>query len=319
MSALKILLGVVLILPTVLPVVATAVEALQQPPSVVAPKSAAAATPQAAAGDAVRFAQLPARIGDRVAQSVGVELQLHTTITQAGQQASDNRAEIKRRQQRFVEVLELSDGGNVRRAHVTYPLSRMTAAEGDESGGVEEVTQPVEKHSYFVTRDGKQLLVTDTDGAIPPQAEYEIVAGSLQNLGLPNPLIKFLLGRTVRVGEKLQLPQAIAEEVMGLGDQFSKVEEFELELKSIEAVDGHRCAVFAAKVAAVGDASSPVRIQAFGKVVIQEQSCRVVRAELSGPLSLSTVEQTARGDFQYSARGNMRVAVEAQYGRATRK
>jgi len=274
--------------------------------------------PPVVEAEQVTFAQQPSRVGDRVAQSVGVELQLQTTITQAGQQAHEGQTSLKRRQQRFIEVLEVTEG-NVRRAHVTFPFSRVISTEltSPESGDpAQEKVQAVEKMSYFVTREGERLFVTDAEGAIPSQAEYEIVVTSLQELGRPNPLIEFLSGRTIRVGERLQLPQEIAEQMIGFGDQLSKVKQFELELKSVEEIDGERCAVFRSTIEAIGAASNPVRIRAFGRVVIQTETCRTVRAELSGPLTLSTAEHTPAGGFQYRAQGNMRFAVRAQYGHA---
>lgn len=277
------------------------------------PVKSAATLPAKATADEVTFAQQAAQVGDRVAQTVDVDLQVHTTITQAGQTAHESQASLKRRQQRFVEVLEVIDG-SVRRAHVTYPLCRVTSPENDQPE--QEVVQAVEKKSYLVTRQGERLLVTDVDGAIPPQAEYEIVVTSLQNFGLPNPLIKFLLGRTIHVGERLQLPQEIAEQLMGFGEQFGKVEQFELVLKSVQKIDGQPCAVFGATIEAVGEPANPIKLRAFGQIVIQTKTCRTVRAELSGPLTLSTVERTPEGSFQYSARGNMHVAIESQYGLA---
>ncbi len=270
------------------------------------------------AEDTVTFAQQPARVGDRVAQTVDVDLQVNTSITQSGQQAHESQTSLKRRQQRFVEVLEVVDG-SVRRAHVTFPLSRVISPENaqpENSQPEQEVAQAVEKKSYLVTRDGERLLVTDADGAIPPQAEFEIVVTSLQNFGLPNPLIKFLLGRTIRVGEHLQLPQEIAEQLMGFGEQFGTVEQFELVLKSVQQIDNQPCAVFAATIEAVGEPANPIRIRAFGQVVIQTETCHTLRTELSGPLTLSTVERTPGGSFQYSARGNMHVTIESQYGQA---
>ena len=190
----------------------------------------------------------------------------------------------------------------------------MTSPDGE--GANKEVAQPVEKKNYIVTRKGTQLLVTDAAGTLPPKAEFEIVVTSLQNLGLPNPLAKILLGRTIRVGERLQLPREIAVRLMGFGEQFGEVKQFELELKSVQQIDEQPCAVFAATIEAVGDTANPVRIRAFGQIVIQAETCRTIRAELSGPMTLSTVEHTPAGSFQYKAQGSMRVAVQSQYGHA---
>jgi len=261
----------------------------------------------------VTFSQLSARVGDRVSQTVEVALDVDTTITQAEQQAHTSKTSMRRQQQRLIEIVAV-DGGKVHRAYVTYPISRVTTSESSNPG--QEVVQAVEKKSYFVARKGEQLLVTDSDGSLPPQKEFEIVVTSLQNFGLPNPLVKFLLGRTVRVGERLLLPQVIGEQLMGFGGELGKVEKFELELKAIRTLDEQPCAVFSATIEAVGQEPSPVRIHAHGQVVIQTKTSRVVRATLSGPLTLSAVEQTAAGPFQYLAKGGMRVSIESQYGHA---
>ncbi|MEM8943873.1 MAG: hypothetical protein AAGD11_01725 [Planctomycetota bacterium] len=266
--------------------------------------------PSTADATAVTFAQQPARVGDRVAQTVEVELQLNTSITQAEQQAHESKNGMSRRQQRFVEVLEVVDG-NVRRAHVTYPLSRTTSTENDQPA--DEIVQPVEQRSYFVTREGSSLYVTDADGAIPSRDEFEIIVTSLQNLGRPNPLIKYLVGKFC-IGDQLRLSRETAEQLMGLGGQFGRVEEFVLELKSVGEIEGKRCAVFSSSIKAVGEPTNPVRIHAFGQMAIQIDTCRIVSAEISGPMTMSIVEKTPQGDFQYSAQGTMRLAVKSVYG-----
>ncbi len=269
--------------------------------------------PTAIAGEVVTFSQQFARVGDRVAQSVVAELQLSTEITQAGQAAHKSQNTLNRRQQRFIEVLEVTEG-QARRAQVTYPVSRLTSPENENPEA--ELVQAVEKRSYLVTRSGEKLQVTDLEGAIPSQAEFEIVLASMQNFGLPNPLAKFLLGQSIRIGERIRLPREIAQQLLGLGNEFGEVTEFELVLKSVREIDGQPCAVFAATIEAVGEPANPIRVRAFGKVVIQTETCRTVRAELSGPLTLSKVEHTAAASFEYAARGSMHAVVETRYAYA---
>lgn len=263
--------------------------------------------------ETVTFASKPAQVGDRAAQSVGVEMVINTTITQAGQEAHAGKNTLKRRQQRFVEVLEVVDG-RVKRAHVSYPLSKVLSTENDQPGT--ETSQPVEQKSYLVAREGKQLIVTDTEGSIPSQAEYEVVVTGLQNLGLPNPLIKYLVGKTFRVGDRIVLPREIAEQLMGFGGEFGRVEKFDLELRSVREIEGAQCAIFSATIAAVGEVANPIRIHAYGQVAVQAETCRTVSAEISGPLTLSVAEHTPEGSFQYKAQGSMRLAVKSQYGQA---
>ncbi len=170
--------------------------------------------PTVAAG--VQFSQQPAQVGDRVAQQVDLELNLSTSIIQSGQLAHQENMSMERRQQRLVEVTEVAEG-KVRRARVTFSRSRHKTPENDDSE--QEVVQPVEGKTYLLTRQGKQLLVTDPQGVIPPREEFKIVFSSMQSLGLPNPLAQFLLTRTIQVGQTLELPKEIDSQMFGFGNE----------------------------------------------------------------------------------------------------
>ena len=262
---------------------------------------------------AAKFDQQAARVGDRISQDVRVQLELKTTIVQANQVAHEEIVETYRQQRRFIEVVEV-DSGRVRRAHVSFPRSRLKSPENPNPS--EEVVQPVEGNSYLVTRQGDRLLVNDTEGAIPPLDEYQLVVESVATLGLPSPLAKFLLGRTVRMGERLKLPKQLAREIMGPSSQVGNIEKFELELRELRAIDGQPCAIFAATIVASGDASNPVEMNVVGQVIMELATCRTVRAELAGPMTMSVNQQTNEGEFQYNAAGSLQVAIESQFGHA---
>ena len=263
--------------------------------------------------ESITFSQEPARIGDRIAQLVNTSLDLESTIFQADQLANQSSSKMRRQQQRFIEVTKV-DEGRVREAHVTFPISKLQTPESENPE--QEVTQPVEGKSYFVTRDGNRLLVRDTEGSIPPLEEFEIVVGSLQTFGLPSPLAKFLLGRTLQLGDQLQVPPQIAAEMLGFDAHFGRVQNFEFLLQEFRMIDEQPCAIFQATIEAVGQPADPVKMKVEGQVIIQTNTCRTVSAELAGPISLSVTEQTQEGKFDYSALGKMRVAINSQYGHA---
>ena len=270
------------------------------------PKPMAAAT--------VRFAQQPARVGDRVAQQVDLELHLDTSIIQSGQVAAREPTSMAHRQQRLVEIVAV-DEGKVRRARVTFAHSRHRSPENEHPE--EDVVQPIEGKTYLLTRQGEQLLVTDLQGTIPPREEFEIVFNSMQSLGKPNPLAQFLLERTIRVGQTLELPQEIAGQMLGFGNELGQVEKFELQLKELSTFDGAPCAVFAASIAIAGGVGGPMQIDVTGPVMILTETCRTVVTDLTGPLSFDTLRQTSQGNFRYEATGTMRAAVRARYANST--
>jgi hypothetical protein len=277
----------------------------ETPPVSTAPSSVEPAT----------FHQQPARVGDRVAQHVTTALDLQTTILQSAKVANQSSTRFSRQQKRFIEVLEVVEG-RAKKAHVTFPLSRQYAPENGVSSP--ETVQCVEGKSYIVVRQGNRLVVTDSSGAIPPQEEFSLVVNSLQSLGLPSPLVKYLLGRTVKIGEQLQLPKQIAEEMLGVDGQLGKAEKFDLKLQELKMVDEQPCAVFVATIEAQGDPDNPVTLRARGEVLIQINTCRTVSAKLEGPLRMSTLEKTSEGEFEYKAQGTMQVAIHSQYGYAAK-
>ncbi len=257
----------------------------------------------------VRFSQQPTEVGSRVLQQVSVDLELNSTIIQSGQIANQSTTSIRRRQERLIEALEVAQGG-VRRAKVSFPLSRIKSPV--DSDPKTEVTQTVEGKSYLVTRNGQQLLITDTDGVLPPREQYEIVLSSIQTLGLPNPLAHFLTSRTIRLGDRLQLPKEVANRLMGFGDQLGQVQRFELELKELRQIDGQNCALFDTNFNIVEGSDAPTTIDVQGQVIIETATCRTIAASFSGPLKMKAFD----ANNQYTAEGSLQVAIRSRYDKA---
>lgn len=256
--------------------------------------------------EVIRFKPATTTVGEHVVQRVGMELSIHTVMKQAGKIAHDSQTNMRSRQQREIEVLEVVDGKAVR-ARVHYPLSRRMSPENADPA--DEIAQVVEGKSYFIARSGDRLLVTDMDGAIPPRQEYDIVVSSMESFGQPNLLAEFLLSQELHLGDRLQVPGDVAKKMMGF-DTLGTVQKFELYLQEVKDIGGNSCAVFTADIAAMGDPANPLQVQARGNVVIELNTCRTLEATLTGPLSLVSVEQ----ETQYSATGDLLLAIRSQYG-----
>ncbi len=271
-----------------------------------------AATP--AAGKVVRFRQRPTVSGDRVEQRLGVQLALSTKITQSGQTAHESDSEMRRQQQRVLEVLEAVDGRAVK-AKASFPLGRRQSPENTNPD--ELSVQPIEGKTYLMHRDGDKLHVTDLDGHIPPLEEYKLVAESLENVGKPNPLAVLLVDRHVLVGERILVSRDLVEQLLGFEDPVGSVRRFELTLLRVEPADDQYPAdraVFQSGIEIVPNDASPLTISLKGEMVVETETCRLASVELAGPVSLSSIERTAGGIFQYSAGGELRLAIRSQYG-----
>jgi len=265
----------------------------------------------------IRFQQRPTQVLDQVVQTVDVQIEVETTITQSGQVAHQSTALQHRQVERMIEVKQVAEG-QIRTAEVAFRTFRKRSPENKDLQHF--VAAPVEGKVYRVTRDGKKLIVTDLDGAIPPQDEYQHVVDNVQTLGLPNPLTDFLVGKTVTVGERLQLPKQIAEKMLNFGstekeNPLGAIETFELQLTEIKQIEGRQCAVFAAKIVARGADEGPIQMQIAGKFVFETATTRVLSTELHGPITLSVDQGSGQNSFHYTVDGDMKIAIHSQYKR----
>jgi hypothetical protein len=272
------------------------------------------AAASAPAGKVVRFHQQPTAVGDKVTQRLGVQLSLTTKITQSGQTAHESTNEMRRQQHRVIEVLKASEGRAIR-VRATFPVSRRQSPENANPD--ELAVQPIEGKTYVMHRDGEQMKLTDAEGSIPPQEEFKLVAESLENVGKPNPLAVLLVERHVAVGQRMLVPRDMVQQLLGFDDPVGTVRRFELTLTRVEPADEKHPAeraVFQTKIDIVPNDASPLSITLEGEMVVETETCRLASVQLTGPVQLSSIERTAGGIFQYSAGGELNLAIRSEYG-----
>jgi hypothetical protein len=276
----------------------------------VAPATAVEAN--APVGQRIHFQQQPAQLGDRVVQRVGVDLELTTKIVQSGQVAHEGANRLRRQQQRTIDVLEATDGRAVK-SRVAFEFSRRQAP--DAPNPDELVVQPIEGKTYLAERRGDQLLVTDPAGAIPPRDEYLLAMESLDSVGKPNPLAEMLAGRSVTVGEHRHVPREMARSLLNMDNDVGTIKRFELTLvrQAADKASGAPLAVFQAHIEVTPDEHSPLAVQLAGEMAVDPASCRLVALDLAGPVGISTIERSAAGIYQFSASGQLQLAMRAQF------
>jgi hypothetical protein len=250
-------------------------------------------------GQSVRFGRHTAHVGDRVEQEIALAMRLATSLRQGNRLVEQKQTTMRTSQHRIVTTTEVS-AGRATSVVVEYLSASSQTSVGDASsaglsdstaaGSARTTEQPVHGKTYRCRREGEKdgkLLVTDRSGNAPPQDEYEIVSQNMEMIGRANPLAEFLAERKIALGETLKLPQEAADRLFNLGDRFGSVNRFELTLRRTLVDGGTPCAEFWARVDAASNDSSQMRLQVEGPLVIQIDTCRAVRSELSGPIGLS--------------------------------
>lgn len=270
----------------------------------------------------VRFARQLARTGDQVEQTISIEMRLATSLRQGNQLIESNRTTTRTAQRRVITTTEI-DAGRATAVLARYlEATRHTvASDGAHASAAavepaEPAAQPVQGKAYRCRREPGEdgtLIVTDAEGNIPPLNEYEIVAQNMEAVGQPNPLTEFLAGRTVAVGETIELPKDVADRLFGMGDRFGKVTRFDLTLQESRTEGGLPCAAFLARVEAASNNSSQMRLQVEGPLIVHIDTCRAVRTQLAGPIGLSETRGSYGHAYQLIGTGQLTMSIASVY------
>jgi hypothetical protein len=274
----------------------------------------------------IRFGRNAARVGDQIEQKLTLEMRLTTSLRQGNQIVEKNQMTMRCDQHRVVTTTEVADGRAIS-VMVRYlaATKQMAAGEQPPSGNVppadsnsmSQSLQPVHGNSYHCKREGGddgKLHVFDEAGRVPPSDELEIVAQNMETIGRANPLAEFLAGKSVAIGQTLSLPQDAADRLINLEERFGEVNRFELTFRKTLVADGVPCAEFVARIDAASNDSSQMRLQVEGPLVVQIDTCRAVRTELSGPIGLSETRGTYSTISHLFGTGRMNMRIDSIYG-----
>jgi hypothetical protein len=308
---------------TALVTILTVCAAIGQQPSDSHVKQATFSRPASSdAAQQVSFARQPTRVGDEIEQNVGLELRMTMTMRQASEMVGKSQTTVRTNQKRVLTTTEV-DNGRIVALRLQYPVAtkQESIVEGTETTEPTLSQQAVQGKTYICRRDGGdngELVVTDEAGNRPPTDEYEIVVQQMQMVGRANPLAQFLDGRTIAVGEKIELPAAVASQVFNLGDKFGKVSRFTLTLKQVQTEGGVKCAMFQANVEAFTNAATQMRLEIEGPLVVDVATCRAQKINLVGPIGLSETRGSYSTAYQVIGTGKLQMSIASTYRDAKR-
>lgn len=271
-----------------------------------APLLAMSLAPSLAAAESATFGRRPTVVGDAIEQTLRVEMRLHTTSRQGAEVVDEASSEVDRSQRRRVTASRTRAG---RVSGATVQFFEATSTHNGES-----TTDVVAGKSYQCERgeDDKLTVLTDK-GLMPSMEEYALVARAMETLGAASPLAEYLAGKTVEVGERLDLPAELAQRALGFDKQFGTVDRFLLELQELHEVDGRRVARFGATIEASGAGTGQMGLVIEGVFEIEEPTCRVVAADLTGPIAVSGLRGVGVVAHQMDGRGRMRMQLAARF------
>ncbi len=288
-----------------------------------------------ATSQTVTFGQQPLHVGDQSEQTATVEMRMKLIMRRENELLGSHQSTVRTSQHRIVTTTAV-EGDRALAVAVRYPeaTKRIVAAEApaaaaadgtstaDTAAPYQPVAQPVQGKTYLCRRepgDSGKLIVTDETGNTPPKEELDIVAPQMETVGRPNPLVQFLAGRTVSVGQQLDVPRDLASRIFNLGDKFGEITRFTLTLKSIRHDTGADYASFIANVEATSHDASQMRLEVEGPLTVQVDSCRATDICLVGPIGLSETRGSYSTACQVIGTGHLQLNIASAFHEPPRK
>ncbi len=250
----------------------------------------------------ITFGRRPALVGDVLAQQIESTLEMVTTERQEAKVLGERESQVAHRQNRTVKALEIS-AGRIVAAEVSYQQAVREA--GDSS----PEHHAVEGKTYLVRRTGEQLEVRAADGKLPPIAEFQRVSADLGWLGQSHPLAELFAGRKLSVGDRLEVPPKVAQQLVAFDRDLGEVEKFVLVLREIEGP----LAKFETIVDVASHDNMQLRMAGMGRLVIDSRSCRAVEAEIAGPIGLSETRGGVGLKYQVTGTGKLAMKIRTEY------
>ena len=270
------------------------------PPCVLLLSTATAAEP---AGH--RFTYRAENAGQRSFVTSLFDLKLKISVTQGGKTIRSVDQTHQRRQSKLISVLAAGEKGPTKIA-VLYERAEEVRSENGRKGVVQK--DPTAGKRYVIERIDTKNVVTDEEGQNVSQEQERIVLADNRDLGRPYPLAKLLDGRTVKVGQMIELDGAMAAELFRLTERVGNFEQFTMKLTGTRQAEGIRCAVFDTKTRIESKAINST-VDLAGEYLIDIENCRLVSFDLSGPVEISG----SMKDVTITAKGTVQISVSVQY------
>lgn len=243
---------------------------------------------------------------------------MKTEIRQSGQKVANSQQRMISHQQRHVEVLEKKPGltSTVR---VTFDKARQQI--GASADKMHDVPQPVQGKSYIVSRRAnQQLVITNADGGETPAAEKQVVQTAMEGVGRSNPMGEFLHGKTITIGQTVELPKEVAASMFAVGGNAGpeNIRRFSLVLRNIGAQLDRPYAVFDTEIAMADPQIPDAETKVSGRLILDIASCRGLSADISGPLHMVEQRGPKQAPFTVEGHGQMQLATRTTFETAIR-
>ncbi|HWM92230.1 MAG TPA: hypothetical protein VN493_15805 [Thermoanaerobaculia bacterium] len=261
------------------------------------------------AADGVTFHSRPLQAGEAHRVITGGFFDFALTVAADGKTLGSQDVKTRMTETYRVEVLEANAAGpTLARVRYFQSESHVSPADGPEQKEVE----PAAGKTFLVNA----TRVTDERGGpADPKAAVQ-VAGDFALLARAEPFCRFLDGRTVALGETLEIEPGTAGLFLGISEVEEEVQQLALTLREVAPRQGMSAAVFEMQVRSTSRRmeGAVISVQAAGLATVSAD-CRLLSMEMAGPLTIAGSSQEEGKTIDVRGTGRVKMVVRLEYDR----
>ena len=262
------------------------------------------------AADGATFHNRPLRAGDVYKMITGGLFDFTMSIATEGNVLGSQEMSTRVAENYRVEVLDANALAPTR-VRVRYYQSESHTS--TQQGPAEKEVEPVAGETFVVTATESGPRVTDERGNPVDEKTAGQVAGDFSGLAEPDPLCKLLDGRTVALGEVLQLGPEFAG-LLGASSGDDEVESFTLILREVAPRRGVRGDFeLQVQLASQQIEGATMSVQAAGLVTLSVDDCRPLSVEMAGPMTIAGTSQENGQTLTLRGTGRVKAVMRLEY------
>jgi len=261
-------------------------------------------TSVAAAADSIKFELQPVKKGAvrTVDEKFSMDLTIEVSVN--GQVIQKANQKMAKNENRKDPALEINKEGMPSKLKTQY------IEVSEEANGVSKPA-PHKGKTYIVTDDDKSVKVTDEQGQPVNGGESQAVSADFKDLGEVDKMSKFFNGKTVKVGEEVKVPDELARELMGAGqDDKMKVKKITFKLAKATSEAG----TFDVEIVFEGQPAPGMNMNmTLTGTMSVTAGCWPAEAELKGSVNMKGGQATPNGKLDMKGNGPVTIKMKHTY------
>jgi hypothetical protein len=262
------------------------------------------------AAEEVTFKYQPVKSGNTQIVSQEFQSTMKLTVKANGNVVNSVEQNSGKIEKRKITLLEAS-GDEKTKIRMSYLTSTTTSAE-----------QPLAKtaaysgKTFVAEKKNGTVIVTDEDGKAVVDPEISIqIAKDATSVMKPERFSKAFDGKVLKAGDKVDITDEMAKDLLGSDDRPGKVEKMDMVLKEIRKGPAGTQGVFSIDVVITGDINVGMKMSMSmkGEAVIAVDTCWPVSMLINGPLTLKGAQQKGDAKIDFDGVGDMKIIMNAEY------